>query len=367
MLSLESDMNNQLYIPKKLNVGFQLRSDCYSKKLGYVIYWDDKGKLRKENSWQSWRQKPEDAPRTYNHETKKYDLGESYGERVAPIVLDNVPVEGFVLNKDVGGVRSGWGWNDRIEKVRVYDPRDFEFEISVPNLLYILQECSSIKGKGLEGEFVYSWSGTELVLLPTTAKEYIESQGFTELQGKKFSMKDLKVGHKYMNKNHETAVYAGRNFFFNKPYYANNVSNIKDHIFYEFDPGYGKSNFTKSFKPIEDQGEYADFSDIISEFKKTNHGKEVIGLLEGKELQERYQSGIVKTTTGFVLSSVNCEGYYSQKTQVFYYEGSFEIKNGELRCKAYDNFNDKALTRPREMIVEFSDGTKLNLNQKTNQ
>jgi hypothetical protein len=36
-------------------------------------------------------------------------------------------------------------------------PRGFEFEISIPNLLYILQECNSTKG--LDGEFVYAWDG----------------------------------------------------------------------------------------------------------------------------------------------------------------------------------------------------------------
>jgi hypothetical protein len=41
------------------------------------------------------------------------------------------------------------------QHIVVYDPRGFEFEISIPNLLYILQECTSTKGKGLDGEFVY--------------------------------------------------------------------------------------------------------------------------------------------------------------------------------------------------------------------
>lgn len=53
-------MHNTLYIPKKLNVGFQKRDDTYTGLLGYVIYWDDKGKLRKEPSWNSWRHKPGD-------------------------------------------------------------------------------------------------------------------------------------------------------------------------------------------------------------------------------------------------------------------------------------------------------------------
>lgn len=64
-------MNEKLYIPKKLNVGFQLRSDTYTGKLGYIIYWDDKGKLRKENSWQSWRHKPGSPKvRLYNYAKK---------------------------------------------------------------------------------------------------------------------------------------------------------------------------------------------------------------------------------------------------------------------------------------------------------
>ena len=47
----------QLYIPKKINVGYQKREDTYTKKLGYVIYYDDKGVLRKEQSWKNWRDK----------------------------------------------------------------------------------------------------------------------------------------------------------------------------------------------------------------------------------------------------------------------------------------------------------------------
>lgn len=136
---------DNMYIPKKIKIGYQNRSDTYTGKLAYVIYFDDKGKLRKEQSWENWRD-----------------------ESIDPQEVSNDPVEGFVLNKEVGGVRSSnWfrdrygSWN-RIEKIRVYDPRDFEFEISIPNLLFILQETSSIKGKGLEGEFVYAWVGTEL-------------------------------------------------------------------------------------------------------------------------------------------------------------------------------------------------------------
>jgi len=180
-------MNDRLTIPKLVKVGFQNRSDTYSGKLAYVVYIDNKGVLRKEKSWEGWRDK-----------------------KITPEELPNEPTQGFVLNKDVGGTQRSWSWNARREKVRVYDPRNFEFEISVENLLFILQECSSIKGKGLEGEFVYSWAGTELVLLPVASQEYKGSLDFTNLQVEKVSAKDVKEGFSYMTKDKKEVMYLGR-------------------------------------------------------------------------------------------------------------------------------------------------------------
>ena len=68
-------MKSNIFIPKTINVGYQERSGTYTGKLAYVIYYDQKGKLRKEASWNSWRDKniPNDE-------------------------FDNIPMEGFVLN-----------------------------------------------------------------------------------------------------------------------------------------------------------------------------------------------------------------------------------------------------------------------------
>lgn len=174
-----------MIVPKKISVGFQNRSDTYTKKLAYVIYTDAKGVLRKEKSWNSWKSK--DIP------VEEYD---------------NEPISGFVLNKKVGDYKSSW--NHRSAAVRIYDPRGFEFEISVENLLFILQECTSTKGKGLEGEFVYSWEGTELVLLPTVSQEYKDSSNFTSLQTKKIGKADIKEGCIYTNKDNHQVMYLGR-------------------------------------------------------------------------------------------------------------------------------------------------------------
>jgi hypothetical protein len=43
-------MNSKLFIADKFKVGFNLRDDTYTGKLGYVIGYDGK-KWRKEPSW----------------------------------------------------------------------------------------------------------------------------------------------------------------------------------------------------------------------------------------------------------------------------------------------------------------------------
>ena len=39
-------MKSNIFIPKAINVGYQNRSSTYTGKLAYVIYYDEKGKLR---------------------------------------------------------------------------------------------------------------------------------------------------------------------------------------------------------------------------------------------------------------------------------------------------------------------------------
>lgn len=176
--------NERLNIPEKLKVGFNKRSDTYSGKLAYVTYINDKGEIAKQTSWKNWISKEIDV--------------EDY---------DNEPIEGFVLNKRVGGYCTGW--NHRQTKCRVYDPRGFEVEITVENLLYILQECTSTKGKGLEGKFVYAWDRKDLVLLPVCSEDYVLS---TELQNKKekITIKDLKIGAAYKGKYSPYLIYIGK-------------------------------------------------------------------------------------------------------------------------------------------------------------
>lgn len=183
------------FLPKTIKVGYQERTDTYTKRLAYVIYYDNKGVLRKEKSWTGW-----------------------CNSKLGNDEFENEPTSGFVLNKGVGGARQSWGWNTRNEYIRVYDPRNFEFEISVANLLWILQETSSIKGKGLEGEFVYGWYGTELMLIPTCSQEYKECIEYTKLQDGKVSARDLKPGIIYKQNDMSEWIYLGRYMWYEHPY-----------------------------------------------------------------------------------------------------------------------------------------------------
>ena len=204
-----------LYIPKKCKVGLQRREGTYTGKLGYIIYHD--GKVwRKETSWEGWRHKEGQKFAYWNSVNRERIEEELTG--VEPIEFENVPIEGFVLNKKAGGYSSGW--NHRQTYCRVYDPRGWEFEITIPNLLYILQECSAYKGKGLEGEFVYSWEGKDLVLLPVSSPDYKECMVFTDLQSKKIGKKDLVEGCTYLTSRMEKLVYLGQHNVCDQTYYA---------------------------------------------------------------------------------------------------------------------------------------------------
>lgn len=365
--------NTQLYIPKKVKVGFQKRDNTYTGKLGYVIYWDDKGILRKEKSWESWRHKEDGSVgRVYNAETKIYEYSdETYGESVKPIELTNEPIEGFVLNRDAGGVRSGRGWDARIEKVRVYDPRGFEFEISIPNLLFILQECNAIKGKGLDGEFVYSWDKTELVLLPICSAEYRECQNFTKLQAKTVSKKDLKPGFLYKTKGEEKLCYIGRDYFVSGEYGHPKVR--KEHIVWTWN-SYSENGGSFGTLPnnvAEELGECKEYNEILEKFSKTNHGVAVKEVVIGDEIKEPTTNdrwSYRKKTTfsksrgifldGETFVTVDLNRYYRHED--YEKESSFVLKNGELKPTPYKKDLDTSEYYDYHLLLE--NGAELQAN-----
>lgn len=268
-------MDEKLNIPKRINVGFQHRSGTYTGFLAYIIYWDDKGKLRKETSWENWRHKP----------GSKYWDG-SYkvaGDEVNPKAFDNIPTEGFVLNKGVGGQRHSYGWNARNEYIRVYDPRGFEFEISVANLLFILQESTSTKGKGLEGKFVYAWAGKELVLLPVDSYEYQKSTENISFQAKKITKTDILEGCTYKDSQGRNLVYIGR-FIYTEYHYRGYISDSnKKHIFYDLKSNsyYAFNGFTQLKERLTDTP-IDNYAELVDSYFKTKNGATITEIVSEK-------------------------------------------------------------------------------------
>lgn len=334
-----------LYIPKKCKVGLQRREGTYTGKLGYIIYHD--GKVwRKEKSWEGWRHKEGQNYGYWNPETREQTNETLTG--VEPIEFENVPTEGFVLNKKAGGYSSGW--NHRQTYCRVYDPRGWEFEITIPNLLYILQECSAYKGKGLEGEFVYSWEGKDLVLLPVSSPDYKECQAFTDLQSQKIGKKDLVEGCTYMTSSMNKLVYLGQHNVCERTYYARTAIENKD---YDYD---SKADFEKRMV-FRGEGDYDEYNNVFVFLKALGSIKAKVSndtdpnfaqYMEELQKSEYYSEPDHLEVTPIVKTRYRSDPFEYQWSQTVY-------KFGEI--KTYQDY--KSLERRMERIVDGTSNEKI--------
>jgi hypothetical protein len=403
-------MNSKLFIADKVKVGFNPRTDTYSGKLGYVIGFDGK-KWRKEPSWDGWRyhymdddtyeqkrrvqyndylarqinnykdlvKRYNDDPVRNSHYKQYADMTEadylkkhlgdyekftpnlgrfSSDKSLLPIEFDNVPTEGFVLNKKVGGYSNGW--DHRATYCRVYDPRGFEFEISVPNLLFILQECNAMKGKGLEGSFVYAWDGKDLVLLPTSSLDYQESQKFTEMQSQKIGVKDLVEGCTYKTKQMEEYIYLGRFNWFEEHYrYSSDrhdkVSCEKRHVFYKVEiPKWGERiesfNGLTKFAMKTSDTPVSNYAELLDEFN-TSKFSGVLNDIEEIDAHiptELTYSHHTSETIGYCylpLGNNQYEEYVLETDAVEYPNASYyNNRNNKNKIKTYKLSTKKVIT-----------------------
>jgi hypothetical protein len=317
-------MNSQLFIPTKIKVGYQERSDTYSDLLGYVIYYDEKGKLRKEPSWRGWIDKgvpPGTTTWEWDEKGKSMQVPVEPRDPLPTHDYDNKPLEGFVLNRDIGGKGSGWSsWHDRQTKIRVWDPRGFEFEITLDNLLFILQECNSIKGKGLEGEFVYAWEGKDIMLLPVTSQEYQNSLKFTELKSKKVTARQLVPGYTYETKRQEKLIYLGKfDCLTGESDYYFNIGLGNFFVFIDEDGENLLKDKINDIAVVVSDTVIGTFAELIDNFKNCDESTYVKGLVETKMHYDRasnegYYYGSVEDRC--ILYETPCikdaEGEYTQ-------------------------------------------------------
>lgn len=86
-------MNSSIFVPKTINVGYQNRSGTYTGKLAYVIYYDEKGKLRKEASWNSWRDDKILNDEFDNVPTEEREVEVRYGQKEIQTHMIPVSIE----------------------------------------------------------------------------------------------------------------------------------------------------------------------------------------------------------------------------------------------------------------------------------
>jgi hypothetical protein len=254
------EKQEQLLVPDKIKVGYNKREETYTGHLAYVIYYDHAGVLKKEKSWEGWR----------NKDIQANDYA-------------NEPTEGFVLNRGVGGARYSYGWNARNEYVRVYDPRGFEIEITVANVLFILSQGACSPGKGLEGKFVYAWNKDRIVLLPVASQDYQNCKNYTKLQATTLTAKELVHGASYTTKKQIVITYVGYfNYYFIVDFSGNvprkkadSKGFVKIHVFWDGE----KFVYIKNVKEISIRNGDSidpDYANLVDKYNKSPHGSKVV-------------------------------------------------------------------------------------------
>lgn len=196
------EIKENIYLPKKLICGYRLRySDCdyyitnQKKenerdvyKVGFIAYYDEKGKFRHETSFNSWIDK--DVP-TEEH--------------------DNIPISGFKIYKQANRFSYNRFCSYRNVVLEVQDPRGWVFEISHNNLAWIIDNCNINKGD-IDGKFVYGWDGKDRVLIPCGSDTYKELVEYSKkVNGQQFIQpNDFKPFHVYKSRQGETMMFVGR-------------------------------------------------------------------------------------------------------------------------------------------------------------
>lgn len=268
-------MTKKLFIPSNLEIGFQHRHDTMDSKLAYITYKKEDNSIFKEKSWNSWRN--QDIP------IEKYE---------------NKPISGFIIAKNI---HQHCSYRHNRVKMRIYDARGYDFEISIENLSVIIDHCDINKSE-IIGECVYAWDGQEIVLVPTNTDLYKnaikESQGKT----KKFKVKDLKENTVYRTRlsrgSTEDYLYLGRRCWYcYQPLTYEEDKEIRDmtqnyerdnersycfskakmtHVFYNLNTHNFEVDVVSKFASIVED-DYAEFDEIVEKYEKTRRGSKTIG------------------------------------------------------------------------------------------
>ena len=250
---MERIIREFLNIPDQIMVGYK-KYDSDEYKYGFVTY-QKNSRIAKESSWNSWR----DAD-------------------ISPSEFENKPTKGFIIKNDI--TWWGIGWTSRQVFCRIYDPRGFAFDITPKNLIEIVQYCTCLQGGEIEGELVYSWEGSDLVLLPINSPDYLATKKMEEKRADaKISWSSLTPGTKYKFQWKSDLYYIGRlRWKFKVGWYTDEKTKVEGRYTF-FDKETQALIQIINIKdilypsPDGDKLDSAEVNAIIDKFKETASGK----------------------------------------------------------------------------------------------
>lgn len=342
-------MQTNLFIPSKIKIGFQKRSDTFTGKLAYVIYFDEKGVLRKEGSWKSW-----------------------CDDSIPSIELDNNPRNGYIFNK---GVQRNGYWGSGRSVIRVYDPRDFEFEVSIDNLIGLLMH-SDVSKRDIVENCVFAWSGKDLVLLPTNSQEYIDSLAYTKKQSEKISTKELVKGYSYSQKKaDELLTYVGHYEWFDWGFDRSGEKHFhrslgKKHVFYCKESKSFVIPSVSTLSSLIDAQVDLDYSSIVDQFFSTINSQPIVDI-KIAQLTELPNYGTMFRKIGDCFQSVyhygnhygnnSFSGIDNHSTTVKFISANRECQKIDNRNSHYYSYNNNGpiekelVNKAIEMGIETTD------------
>jgi hypothetical protein len=163
------------------------------------------------------------------------------------VVIDNTPVSGFRIAD--AARRGGWR-STKQTMIRIEDPRGFELEISVENMVRIMSENTVINGE-IMVPCMWGRDGTENVLLPTTSEPYQDAIKNTEREKQSVNLRSVKPGYRVELKDGRIGTYYG----------SFHVLNLTHHGRYE-DDGINSRFFRRNEK-------YSESYHFVIDSKKT--------------------------------------------------------------------------------------------------
>lgn len=181
--------NRTIKIPTKVYVGFQNRPSSDDVPLGFMTPWGEdeaaKKRIATVNNW----------ARGYGNTTP-----------IEPVTLNNIPMTGFRISR---AVRRSGGWgSSNATFVRVEDPRGFELEISVQNLLMLMDNNITQDAEIIQ-ECIWGRDGGNNILLAVNSQPYLDATENTRRSASKVSAREVKPGFEVTVENGDRGFYYG--------------------------------------------------------------------------------------------------------------------------------------------------------------